>query len=191
MRPSSQSLHSNMAPAWNNDQMRMAPGAAAAAAAARSAESQSNTSSSSATTTTNKSASSSSKSTASSNISLEDRIQAICRKLVFVNDIELPISHVELLELAPKERWEVLPVLWTVVNEARRLSQADRHTVGKITVHWVTSKTITTEDYRQALRQFLETLEDLMIDIPKIDQYLVELLGKLQIFTHNFFVINN
>lgn len=174
MRPASQSLHNSIAPAWNTEQMRMAPGAAAAAAAARTAENSSANNLSSSTT----SKSASGIKSAASNVPLEDRIQAICKKLIHAKDVELSSSHLELLDLDVSERWEVLPVLWNEVGETIRLPQSDRHSVGQITAHWILSKTITSDDYRKALQQFLETLEDLIIDIPKIDQYLVDMLGK-------------
>lgn len=166
--------------------MRMAPGGAAAAAASRSTSSSSANSSSAnstskPTTTANTTAISSKSSQV--NLSPKDRAEAIARKVIEAiqsQNLELPSTHTHLLDVVADERWQVLLSFWNSIVETTRLRQSTRYTLGQVTAHWLTSKTITIDDFRRALGAFLADLEDVEIDIPKVQVYLVQMLGEFR-----------
>lgn len=95
-----------------------------------------------------------------------------------VGELQLSGCHSDLEKLSESQRYLAVVTMYNIAIEHKRLSQSDRVYAGQVCSQWITMKTITTGDYLKALKEFLEPVEDLFIDIPKIWLYIAELISK-------------
>lgn len=190
--------------AWGSDAaMRMAPGAAAAAkssaaaaataAAAAAAPSAAATSSGSTSSSAAGAGSATPVSAAAQTAAqaavertepddkARDRLRALASDLLSrhcIGEASLVGCDAELAAVPVAHRWAAVRELHNEAVENSRLAADDRHFGGRVCVAWVQSGALTEADYARGLGEYLVPMADLVIDIPKVWSYTVELLGE-------------
>lgn len=95
----------------------------------------------------------------------------------YVGEVQLAGCHIDLEKIPESQRYLAVLNIYNISVEHERLSQGDRVFAGQVCSQWISTKTITTNDYLKALKEFLEPLDDLRIDIPKIWWYIAEIIS--------------
>lgn len=65
-------------------------------------------------------------------------------------------------------------------------SSNNRSVIGDLCAYWIEKNRLSKQDYKRGLTEFLNTLVDLVIDVPKVYEYTAAMIGKLAIdLSHN------
>lgn len=112
------------------------------------------------------------------------KIQSICKTVLtsHQNDEFKEYSDLDnaptLDKIAQKDRWAIIRELYNLSAELKGLNEADRVFVGLLCSFWVNRNSVSKEDYVRGLTEYLDLMEDLQIDVPKIWEWSVETICK-------------
>lgn len=120
-------------------------------------------------------------------------LQAITRELVeghCIGEIELNECHLELANVPEQYRWAAVREMCNFCVENLKIKSADRIFAGQVCSMWMSTKTISSSDYMRALREFLEPIDDISMDVPKIWSYVPELISKYFVIASHITLLN-
>lgn len=87
-------------------------------------------------------------------------------------------------KIALEHRWAIVREFYNVYADAKGLNRDNRIFVGLILTYWIRQNAISKQDYIRGLTEYLEQIEDLEIDVPKIWEWTVESICKLFIIIY-------
>ena len=76
----------------------------------------------------------------------------------------------------------MVPLVEKLINGVLERTSADRQMIGQFLAHLVSQHILLKKQYESALGRVLDTVEDLIVDIPKYWLYMGELIGQFKIF---------
>lgn len=86
--------------------------------------------------------------------------------------------------VARKDRWAIVREIYNLSAELKGLNESNRVFVGTMCSYWVKNGLITKEDYLRGITEYLEPIEDVQIDVPKIWEWTVETICKYIMVAH-------
>lgn len=75
-------------------------------------------------------------------------------------------------------RWAVVRELHNLAVDTSGLNEAKRCFIGTICAYWIDHNRITKQDYVRGLGEYITLLEDIVIDVPKIHEWTVQMICK-------------
>lgn len=87
-------------------------------------------------------------------------------------------------KVAPENRWAIVRELYNLSADLKGLNESNRVFVGLICSFWVKINSISKKDYIRGLTEYLDFMEDLQIDVPKIWEWSVEAICKWHLSTN-------
>lgn len=85
-------------------------------------------------------------------------------------------------KIALENRWAIVREFYGLTTDAKGLHESNRVFVGLICTYWVKTNAISKKDYIRGLTEYLDILEDLQIDVPKIWEWTVETICKRMLY---------
>lgn len=83
------------------------------------------------------------------------------------------------LEIIPENnRWAVVRDLHNNAVETSRLTDSNRNFIGIICSYWINNNRLTKQDYKRGITKYLEPLDDLAIDVPKVYEWSAQMICK-------------
>lgn len=77
-----------------------------------------------------------------------------------------------------QHRWAVVRELHNSAVDTSGLNETKRCFIGTICAYWSDHNRITKQDYVRGLGEYLTLLEDIVIDVPKIHEWTVQMICK-------------
>ena len=74
----------------------------------------------------------------------------------------------------------MVPLVEKLINGVLERTSADRQMIGQFLAHLVSQHILLKKQYESALGRVLDTVEDLIVDIPKYWLYMGELIGQFK-----------
>ncbi len=105
---------------------------------------------------------------------VERKTNSLLREFLLNNDIQEAIACVKEIDCMHMHL-----LAYTIINGVLEKNQKGRQAVGKLLVTLVKEGVLTVKQYLQGLGDVMEFAEDMEIDIPRIWQYLGELMGPM------------
>lgn len=95
-----------------------------------------------------------------------------------IGEVGLADCHLDLANYPEQYRWAAVREMCMFCVENLKIKSADRIFAGQVCSMWMKTKTITTSDYMRAILEFLEPIDEVSMDVPKIWSYVPELISK-------------
>lgn len=80
------------------------------------------------------------------------------------------------------DRWAVIRELHNLSVDTTGLNDSDRLFIGIICTYWIKQKRINKADYTRGLSEYLNLIEDLIIDVPKVCEWTSQMICMCDIF---------
>lgn len=94
------------------------------------------------------------------------------------NDLE----NAPQLEHVPEyNRWAVVRELYNMGVDLTGMNSSNRNFIGVLCSYWIKRGRLTKQDYMRGLTEYLDFLEDVSIDVPKVYEYTASMMGKSRI----------
>lgn len=81
-------------------------------------------------------------------------------------------------EIPESHRWTVIRELHNKANDISGLTDAKRCLIGILCTYWLNNNRITKNDYIRGLLEYFTSLSDIVIDVPKIYEWTVQMICK-------------
>lgn len=75
-------------------------------------------------------------------------------------------------------RWAVVRELYNLAVDTSGLNETKRCFIGTICLYWFDNDLITKQDYVRALCEIISNIEEIAIDVPKIYEWIVQMICK-------------
>lgn len=75
-------------------------------------------------------------------------------------------------------RWAVVLELHNMGIDLAGMNSNNRNFIGVLCSYWINRKRLTKQDYIRGLNDYLDSLEELVIDVPKVYEYTASMIGR-------------
>lgn len=89
------------------------------------------------------------------------------------------LEHAPQLDKVPdNNRWAVIRELHNLAVDTTGLNDSGRLFIGTICTYWIKRNHLTKSDYMRGLSDYLNLIEDLIIDVPKVCEWTSQMICK-------------